>query len=111
MAGKPPLRAVKEGEKPPAPKKRAPRKQGTRTVAHAATLTRKTLLITVRDKLAAQMDDPRSHPRDVIAAATKLLEVQAQIDQLDPKRAAAAAATPKTAVANTPNEHWDQNAI
>lgn len=110
MAGKPPLRAVKEGEKPPAPKKRAPRKSSARTVAHAATLSRKTFLETVRNKLAAQMDDPRAHPRDIIAAASKVIEIQAQIDQLNPKKAAAAA-QPRTAVADTPNESWNEDAI
>ena len=108
MASKPPLRAVKDGETPPAPRKRrAPAK--ARTMAHAAKLSRKTMLETVRDKIAASMDDPRAHPRDVMAGAKQLLEIQNQIDQLNPKKVAAAA--PKTAVANTPNDDWDQDAI
>lgn len=109
MAGKPPLRAVKEGETPPAPKKRAPRKRAARTVAHAAKLSRKTMLETVRDKIAASMDDPRAHPRDVMAGAKQLLEIQNQIDQLNPKKVAAA--QPKTAIAETPDEDWDEDAI
>ncbi|QFG09955.1 terminase small subunit [Mycobacterium phage Antsirabe] len=109
MAGKPPLRAVKDGEAAPTPpRKRAPAKRA-RTMAQAAKLSKKTFLEAVRDKLAAQMDDPRSHPRDVIAAATKVLEVQAQIDALNPKKAAPVA--PKTAIADTPNESWDADAI
>ena len=106
MAGKPPLRAVQDGEKPPPKKRASPR---ARTMAQAAKLSKKTFLEAVRDKLAAQMDDPRSHPRDVIAAATKVLEVQAQIDALNPKKAAAV--EPKTAIAKTPNESWDADAI
>lgn len=106
MTGKPPLRAVKDGETPP--KKRAPAKPRARTVAQAAKLSKKTFLETVRNKLAATMDDPRSHPRDVIAAANKVLDIQAQLDALDPKKRPA---EPRSAIANTPNDDWDQDAI
>ncbi|AFM19471.1 hypothetical protein Mycch_4773 [Mycolicibacterium chubuense NBB4] len=109
MAGKPPLRAVKDGETPPAPKKRAPRKAAPRTMAHAAKLSRKTLLETMRDKLAAAIDDPRAHPRDVAALMKSLEDVLVKLDNLDPKKAAAG--MPKTAVAETPDEPWDQSAI
>lgn len=105
------LRAVEAGEKPPA--KKAPAKRAApkpRTVAHAAKLSRKTLLETVRDKIAASMDDPRAHPRDVMAGAKQLLEVQAQIDALKPARAGTAKAEP-SAVADTPNESWDEDAV
>ena len=106
MTGKPPLREVKAGEKTP-PKKRAPAKP--RTMQHAAKLSRKTMLETLRDKLAAAMDDPRAHPRDVGNLAKQLEDVMVKLDQLNPKKAAPAA--PRTAIADTPDEHWDQDAI
>ncbi|AKF14504.1 terminase small subunit [Mycobacterium phage Cambiare] len=107
---KSPLRAVKAGESP-APKKRAPAKRASRqrTMVHAAKLSRKTMLETLRDKLAAAIDDPRSHPRDQINAAKQLLDVQNQLDQLNPKKAAAA--SPRSAVADTPDESWNADAI
>jgi hypothetical protein len=106
------LRAVKAGEKPPAkkaPAKRAPAKP--RTVAQAAKLSRKTLLETVRDKIAASMDDPRAHPRDVVNAAKQLLEIQAQIDALGAKGSSKQAPAEPSAIADTPNESWDEDAI
>ena len=77
------LRAVKAGEKTPAPRKRAPAK--ARTMQHAAKLSRKTMLETLRDKLAAAMDDPRAHPRDQLNAAKQLLDVQKLLDALAAK--------------------------
>lgn len=108
MTGKPPLRAVKDGEAPP-PKKRAPRKAAPRTMAHAAKLSRKTMLETMRDKLAAAIDDPRAHPRDIANLMKQLDDVLLKLDALKPQKAAAA--TPQTAIANTPNASWDQDAI
>lgn len=109
MAGKPPLRAVQEGEKPPAPKKRAPRKAAPRTMAHAAKLSRKTMLETMRDKLAAAIDDPRAHPRDIANLMKQLDDVLLKLDALKPQKHVAA--SPTTAVASTPNESWDADAI
>ena len=107
-----PLAVVKPGDEPakkaPA-KKRAPAKP--RTVAHAAKLSRRTLLETVRDKIAASMDDPRAHPRDVVNAAKQLLDVQAQIDALNPKAVAGSKTAEPSAIADTPNESWDEDAI
>lgn len=109
MAGKPPLRAVQAGEKAPAPrKKRAPAK--ARTLAHAAKLSRKTYLETLRDKIATAMDDPRAHPRDVGNLAKQLEDVMLKLEQLKPQKAGAVVA-PQTAVVNTPDEHWDEDAI
>ncbi|ASR77203.1 terminase small subunit [Mycobacterium phage Avocado] len=106
---KPPLRAVQDGEKPPAPKKRAPRKAAPRTMAHAAKLSRKTMLETMRDKLAAAIDDPRAHPRDIANLMKQLDDVLLKLDALKPQKAAPAA--PQTAVASTPNESWNADAI
>lgn len=113
MAGKPQLRAVKDGETPaPAKKapakKRAPRK--ARTMAHAAKLSRKTMLETLRDKLAAAMDDPRAHPRDVANLAKQLEDVLDKLDRLA-GRGPAAPAAPPSVIADTPNAGWDEDAI
>lgn len=108
MASKPPLRAVKDGEKPPAPKKRAPRK--ARTMAHAAKLTRKSMLETLRDKLAAAMDDPRAHPRDIGNLAKQLEDVMVKLDQIN-GRGPKAPAAPPSVIADTANAGWDEDAI
>ncbi|MCV7226070.1 hypothetical protein [Mycolicibacterium komossense] len=99
-------KAPAPAKKPPA-KKRAPAKP--RTIAHAVKLSRKTLLETLRDRIAAAMDDPRAHPRDVGNLMKQLLDVQNQIDALSAKNTPTAAEP--SAVANTPNESWDEDAI
>lgn len=103
------LRAVTAGEAPPAPKKRTAKRQ-PRTMAHAAKLSRKTMLETLRDKLAAAIDDPRAHPRDVGNLAKQLEDVMVKLDQLSPKKATTTPAEP-SAVADTPNESWDEDAV
>lgn len=110
MAGKPQLRAVKDGETPKAPaRKRAPAKP--RTMQHAAKLTRKTMLETLRDKLAAAMDDPRAHPRDIANLAKQLEDVLDKLDRLAGRNQPAAPATPQSVIAETPNAGWDEDAI
>lgn len=103
------LRAVEPGEKPAAAKKRAPAKRQPRTMAHAAKLSRKTMLETLRDKIAAAMDDPRAHPRDVGNLAKQLEDVMVKLDQLSPKKGATTAEP--SAIAKTPNAVWDEDAI
>jgi hypothetical protein len=102
------LRAVQEGEAAK-PARKAPAKRAPRTMAHAAKLSRKTMLETLRDRIAASMDDPRAHPRDQLAAAKQLLDVQNLIDQLSAKGRPVAAEP--SAIANTPNAAWDEDAI
>lgn len=112
MAGKPPLRAVGPDEKPPAPKKRAPAKRKPRSMAHAAKLSRKTFLETLRDRIAAAMDDPRAHPRDVGNLGKQLFDVQAELDKLGKKGRATAPAAEPTIIPNTPaHVRWDEDAI
>ena len=97
----------------PAPKKRAPAKP--RTMEHAAKLSAKTRLETLRNRVAAAIDDPRAHPRDVGALAKQLLDIQAQIDALAGKRPAGASQNPdddgQSVVVRTPNAVWDEDAI
>lgn len=115
MAGRTdrPLTVVKDGAPPAkkAPAKKAPAKRAPRTVAQAAKLSKKTLLETVRDKIAASMDDPRAHPRDVVNAAKQLLDVQAQIEALGAKGPSKQSPAEPSAVASTPNESWDEDAV
>ena len=78
---------------------------------HAAKLSRKTMLETLRDKLAAAMDDPRAHPRDQLNAAKQLLDVQNLLDALAAKGKSGSAPAEPSAIANTPNAVWDEDAI
>ena len=89
-------------------KKAAPRKPRTRTTEHAAKLSKKTLLETVRNRIAAAMDDPR-----VGALAKQWLDVLAQLDALNGKKPAGTAGADEgpSAVQRTPNADWDEDAI
>lgn len=112
-----PLTVVEGGTTPSEPTKKAPPKKRApakpRTLEHAAKLTRKTMLETLRGRIAAAIDDPRAHPRDIGALAKQLLDVQQQIDTLTGKQPAGAqtAGDQPSAVANTPNESWDEDAV
>lgn len=116
MAGRK-LTVVEGGGSPAkAPAKKAPAKKAAsrkpRTIEHAAKLSKRTLLETVRNRIAAAMDDPRAHPRDVMAGAKQLLDVQAQIDALSNKGGSAGGADDgPSAVVRTPNADWDEDAI
>ena len=111
------LTVVEGGAQPPKPaKKAAPKKRAAprkRTLEHAGKLTRKTALETLRDRLAAAIDDPRAHPRDVGALSKQWLDVLAQLDALNGKRPADAAGADEgpSAVVRTPNADWDEDAI
>ena len=111
------LTVVEGGAEPPKPaKKAAPKKRAAprkRTLEHAGKLTRKTALETLRDRLAAAMDDPRAHPRDVGALAKQWLDVLAQLDALNGKKPAGTAGADEgpSAVVRTPDADWDEDAI
>lgn len=110
------LTVVDGGTTPKPPAKKAPAKKAAprkpRTIEHAAKLSKKTLLETVRNRIAAAMDDPRAHPRDVMAGAKQLLDVQAQIDALSNKGGSAGGADDgPSVVVRTPNAVWDEDAI
>ena len=111
------LTVVEGGAQPAKPaKKAAPKKRAAprkRTLEHAGKLTRKTALETLRDRLAAAMDDPRAHPRDVGALSKQWLDVLAQLDALNGKKPAGAGGTEEgpSAVVRTPNADWDEDAI
>lgn len=111
------LTVVEGGAEPAKPTKKAPAKKAAprkpRTLEHAGKLTRKTALETLRDRLAAAMDDPRAHPRDVGALAKQWLDVLAQLDALNGKKPAGAGGTEEgpSAVVRTPNADWDEDAI
>ena len=111
------LTVVEGGAEPPKPaKKAAPKKRAAprkRTLEHAGKLTRKTALETLRDRLAAAIDDPRAHPRDIGALSKQWLDVLDQLDKLNGKRPAAGAGADDqpSAVVRTPNADWDEDAI
>lgn len=110
-----PLSVVKPGAEPPkpakkaAPKKRAPAKP--RTLEHAAKLSRKTMLETLRARIAVAMEDPRAHPRDLANLTKQFLDVTEKLDALGAQSGRGKAPAAQSAVADTPNEAWDEGAI
>lgn len=110
------LTVVEGGAEPAKPTKKAPAKKAAprkpRTLEHAGKLSRKTALETLRDRLAAAIDDPRAHPRDIGALSKQWLDVLEQIDALANKAGGSAGADDgPSAVQRTPNADWDEDAI
>jgi hypothetical protein len=103
------LRAVQPGEKPPA--KKAPAKRAPRKLSAAVKLSRKTMLEALRDRLATAMEDPRAHPRDMANLTKQFLDVTEKLDTLAAQSGRGKAPAEKSAIANTPNEAWDEGAI
>lgn len=74
-ARKAPLRAVKPGERKPAP---------PQTVSEAAaTGTTRDLLVTMRDRIAKTVEDVKCPPRDLASLSRRLMEIAKEIEQLD----------------------------
>lgn len=109
MTDKPPLRAVKAGEKPPA--KKAPAKRAPRKFSAAVKLSPKTRLEALRDKLAEAMEDPRAHPRDVANLSKQFLDVCDKLGALGGKTVGSKPTDEPSVIANTPNEAWDEDAV
>lgn len=106
-----PLRAVKAGEKLPAKKAPAKRVPRVRTVVQAAKLSPKSRLEALRDRLAAAIDDPRAHPRDIGNLSKQFLDVCDKLDALGATRSRGTTTAQPSAIADTPNESWDEDAI
>jgi hypothetical protein len=70
---KPPLRAVK-------PSERAPQRKKALTVVQAAARgTHEELLTALRLRLAAAMEDPIAHPRDLAALSRQVVEISKEL--------------------------------
>lgn len=105
-----PLRAVQPGEKAQ-PAKKAPAKRAPRKFSAAARLSPKTRLEALREMLAMAMEDPRAHPRDMANLSKQFIDVQAQLDALATPSGRAKVPAQKSAIADTPDEAWDESMI
>jgi len=94
----PPLRAVKDGEKPPV--KRSKKK----TVAEAASSgDYYELLVATRDRIASAITSPDCHPRDLAALTRRLTDIGKELEAIDARLAEEAEAMG----ADTPDEGWE----
>ncbi len=77
MPARKPLRAVRQDEKPAAPKK-AP------TIAEAASSgSTRDVLVASRDRIARALDDPNIAARDLASNSKRLMELIREIEALD----------------------------
>lgn len=106
------LRAVKAGEKAPA--KRAPRKVTPKSVAAAvASGDRRQILVALRNRVAAAIDEPNIPAPALAALIRQQMDLTAKIAAIDFEHGAKKRGSkqPESAIADTPNEPWDEGAI
>jgi hypothetical protein len=104
------LRAVKAGEK--APTKRAPRKVTPKSVAAAvASGDRRQLLVALRNRIAQAIDDPRTAGPALAALIKQQRDIAAEIQAIDDTAAEKKQPAQRSAIADTPNEAWDESMI
>lgn len=100
-ARKSPLRAVGADEKPPTKKK-------IRTIIEAAEEgDQRELLVAMRRRVAATVQDPNCPPRDLAALSRRLQEISREIEAIDVKVRQEA----DEDGSSTPDEEWDEEAI
>lgn len=92
---KPPLKVVTEDS--PAPVRKAPSVK-----AAADSGTRRDLLVALRARIASDIDNPNTPPRDLAALSRRLLEIAREVEALD----AEAGADDIGEAAATPDERW-----
>lgn len=104
------LRAVKAGEK--APVKRAPRKVVPKSVVAAARSgDRRQLLVALRNRIAQAIDEPKAAGPALAALIKQQRDIAAEIQAIDAAAKAKAAKPPKSVIARTPDEPWDESMI
>lgn len=96
MPRKPPLRAVTDGDAP------LKRKMPTTVKEAADSGDRRDLLVTLRSRIAKDIDDPNTPSRDLAALSRRLLEIAKDIEALD----AEDADDDIGRAASTPDEEW-----
>lgn len=97
------LRAVGPDDAPPEPERREPK-----SIAEAAAAgDYRTTLVKLRDRLARQLDDPNTPPRDMAALSRRFLEVVREVEALD--KADGNDEIGKAAA--TPDDEWDASVI
>jgi len=102
---------VKAGEKAPA--KRAPRKAVPKSVvAAAASGDRWQLLVALRNRIAQAIDDPKTTGPALAALIRRQMDIAAEIQAIDVAADAGSSRSgPKSAIATTPDEPWDESMI
>ena len=104
------LRAVRAGEKPPT--KRAPRKVVPKSVAAAAASgDRRQLLVALRNRIAHAIDDPKTAGPALAALIKQQRDIAAEIQAIDTTATEMMAGPPRSIIADTPNEAWDESMI
>lgn len=73
------LRAVRDNEKPPIPRKARPKS----VTAAAASGTTRELLVAMRQRIATAVQDPNTLARDLAALTKRLVEIVKEIDAID----------------------------
>lgn len=91
------LRAVKPGS--PAPR-RGPAPQSVKSAAESGSHAK--LLVALRSRIAADIDNPNTPPRDIAALSRRLLEISADLELL----AASEKADDIGEAAATPDQEW-----
>ena len=92
----------------------SPRKATPKSVADAARSgDRRQLLVALRNRIATAIDDPRAAGPALAALIKHERELMSEIQGLDlaAKAAKSGSAQPKSVIADTPNEAWNEGAI
>lgn len=101
---------MKAGEKGPA--KRAPRKVTPRSVSAAARSgDQRQLLVALRNRIAQAIDDPSTAGPALAALIKQQRELAADIRSIDLVAEQAKTGGPKSVIADTPDEPWDESMI
>ena len=92
----PPRRTLKAvtGSTPP------PQKRGVKAAADAG--DRRELLLALRSRIAASVEDPKTPPRDLAALSRRLLEIAKEIESIEAEERD----DDISAAAATPDEEW-----
>lgn len=93
----PSLKVVKAGDGAPSRSRRA-----TTVKSAAATGDRRQLLVALRSRIAADIDNPNTPPRDLAALSRRLLEIARELEML----AAEDKADDIGEAAATPDQEW-----
>ncbi|OBA96992.1 hypothetical protein A5666_27125 [Mycolicibacterium fortuitum] len=104
------LRAVEAGET--AQSKRAPRKAAPMSVVDAARSgDRRKLLVALQHRIAKAIDDPSTAGPAFAALIKQQRDIAAEIQAIDAAKAVSSRSGPKSAIATTPDEPWDESQI
>ncbi|OSC32056.1 hypothetical protein B8W69_02870 [Mycobacterium vulneris] len=69
------------------------------------------MLVALRNRIAQAIDDPKAAGPALAALIKQQRDIAAEIDAIDAAAKAKSAKPPKSVIADTPNEAWDEGAI